>query len=146
MSHHQKGYTLIESLIVLTIFMIVVSITAFSFKPQLNMINEKAFISQLKADLYFAQQYAISNQRELTVNIIADKHLYQIYENRPVPILVERSYSPKIQIISSSLHPYFRYLSTGNMDRFGSFFIQTPDKRYRMTFLIGKGRFYVIEE
>jgi competence protein ComGD len=146
MNQNQKGYTLIESLIVLSIFMILSSITAISLKPQFNMGNEQIFISQLKADLYFAQQYAISHQQEVTVNLLADQQLYQIYEKTSLKRLAERKFPYNLQVSSGSLPLYFRYLPGGNVDRFGSFFIQTPDNRYRVTVLIGKGRFYVVKE
>ncbi|OLS41706.1 competence type IV pilus minor pilin ComGD [Bacillus sp. MRMR6] len=146
MNQDQKGYTLIESLIVLSIFMILSCVTAISLKPQFNMVNEQIFISQLKADLYFAQQYAISHQQDVTVNFVADQQLYQIYEKTSLKRLVERKFPYNFQVISGSLPLYFRYLPGGNVDRFGSFFIQTAENRYRVTVLIGRGRFYVVKE
>ncbi|MDF2856607.1 MAG: competence protein ComG [Neobacillus sp.] len=146
MSKNEKGFTLIESLIVLSIFLIISSVTAFSLKPQYNMVDNDAFIVQLKADLLYAQQFAISHQRDVIVNIMAEKHMYVISESNSFLRIVERRYSEKINVVPGSISLYFKFLKTGNVDRFGSLSIQTNEKKYRMTVLIGRGRFYVVEE
>jgi competence protein ComGD len=144
MLHNQKGFTLIESLIVLSIFLLISSITAFSLKPQYHSVNEKAFISQLKADLYYGQQYAIANQMEVKVIFYEHEHMYFLSadSNR----LVERFHSPKISVSQATIPLYFKFLPSGNIDRFGSLLIRSERKIYRLTLLIGKGRFYVTED
>ncbi|MEH7255108.1 competence type IV pilus minor pilin ComGD [Neobacillus niacini] len=144
MLRNQKGFTLIESLIVLSILLIISSITAFNFKPQYNSTNDKAFISQLKADLYYGQQYAISHQVEVKVFFYEYDYKYSL--NSGSNLLVERNHSPKIRVSQGTIPLYFKFNSNGNVDRFGTLFIRTPQKNYRLTVLIGKGRFYVIEE
>jgi competence protein ComGD len=141
---NQKGFTLIESLIVLSIFLIISSITAFSIKPQFHSVNDKAFITQLKADLYYGQQFAIANQMEVKVIFYEHEHLYVLIagSNR----IVERTHSPKIRVSQGTIQLYFKFNPNGNLDRFGSLFIRTEQKLYRLTLLIGKGRFYVMEE
>jgi competence protein ComGD len=142
--HNQKGYTLVESLTVLSIFMILSSITVFSIKPQYNSASDRAFISQLKADIYYGQQYAIAKQMEVRVAFFEQEHMYVIVagNNR----IVERIHSPKIRVSQGTIQLYFIFNPNGNVDRFGTLFIRTPQKNYRLTLLIGKGRFYVIEE
>ncbi|MFL6554920.1 MAG: prepilin-type N-terminal cleavage/methylation domain-containing protein, partial [Bacillus sp. (in: firmicutes)] len=61
MKNDQNGFTLIESLLVLSIFMIISSITVFSLQPQHSVLEDEAFLTQLKADLFYSQQYAISH-------------------------------------------------------------------------------------
>ncbi|WP_132088321.1 competence type IV pilus minor pilin ComGD [Neobacillus niacini] len=144
MLRNQKGFTLIESLIVLSIFLIISSITAFNFKPQYNSANDKAFISQLKADLYYGQQYAISHQMEVKVIFYEYDHKYTLVSgSNPI---VERNHSPKIRVSQGTIPLFFKFNPNGNVDRFGTLFIRTAKKNYRLTVLIGKGRFYVIEE
>lgn len=144
MLHNQRGYTLIESLIVLTVFLIISSITVFSISPQFHSANDKAFISQLKADLYYGQQYAIANQMEVKVIFYEHEHMYVLTagSNR----IVERIHSPKIRVSQVTVQLYFKFNPNGNIDRFGSLFIRTEQNLYRLTLLIGKGRFYVMEE
>ena len=146
MKNNQKGFTLIESLLVLTIFMIISSITAFSLKPQYFMIDDNVFLTQLQTDLLYAQQYAISHQSEVTIMFTEDQYKYSIYNHFNLPPLVERNYSTKINVYGGTLPLIFKFLSNGNVSKFGTFFIKTSDKTYRVTILIGKGRFYVLEE
>ncbi|WP_040208034.1 competence type IV pilus minor pilin ComGD [Neobacillus jeddahensis] len=142
----QKGFTLIESLLVLSIFMIISSITAFSLQPHHSVIEDKALLSQLQADLLYAQQYAISHQHEVSVVIMPNEYKYEMILRTERPMIIERSYSKNYKFSEGSLPLYFKFLSDGNVNKFGSFFIQTKRKSYRLTFLIGKGRFYVTEQ
>lgn len=146
MINNQKGFTLIESLVVLSIFIIISSITVVSIKPQYYMADDETFISQLKADLYYAQQFAISHQKEVKVNFIPNRFRYIIYENNNSPNIIERQYSPNIHVSPGSIPLYFKYLPNGNVDQFGSLYFKSTEKSYRLTILIGKGRFYVAEE
>lgn len=141
-----KGFTLIESLLVLSIFLIISSITAFILQPHYNSVEDEAFLSQLKADLFYAQQYAISHQHEITVNFMANEYNYYVYERTDLPRLVERYYSNNIHVYPETLPLVFKFLVDGNVNKFGSFYIETKTGHYHVTFLIGKGRFYVTEE
>ncbi|WP_419956137.1 competence type IV pilus minor pilin ComGD [Neobacillus niacini] len=140
----QKGFTLIESLIVLSIFLIISSITAFNIKPQYYSTIDKAFISQLKADLYYGQQYAIAHQIEVKVIFYEHEHMYTIATGSKQ--LVERNHSPMITVTQGSIQLVFKFNPNGNVDRFGTLFIRTQQNNYRFILLIGKGRFYVTEE
>lgn len=144
MHYNQNGFTLIESLLVLSIFLIISSITVFSIKPQYQIATTKSFISQLKADLFYGQQYAIANQTEVSVIFIENEHTYVIAAG--VNSIVERNYSPRITVGQGTIPLYFKYNRNGNVDRFGTLFIRTPQQDYKLTLLIGKGRFYVLEE
>ncbi|MDR7237178.1 competence type IV pilus minor pilin ComGD [Neobacillus drentensis] len=145
MNNHQKGFTLIESLVVLSIFMIISSITVFSLKPQHTVMEDEAFLTQLKADLYYAQQYAISHQDEVSIVFFPSQNQYSIFLLPDLPPVVHRNYSKNITLTEGSLTLYFKFLSDGNVNKFGTIFIQTNNKRYVLTVLIGKGRFYVKE-
>jgi competence protein ComGD len=145
MNNAQKGFTLIESLVVLSIFMIISSITVFSLKPQHSIIQDEAFLTQFKSDLYFAQQYAISHQHEVSVVIIPEKYMYYLLLRTDLPPILTRNYSKNIYFSVGSLSLYFKFLSDGNVNQFGTLFIQTKNKKYQLTVLIGKGRFYVKE-
>lgn len=146
MKSRQKGFTLIESLVVLSIFMIISSVTVFSLKPQQPIIEEEAFITQLKADLYYAQNFAISHQHEVSVVFMPGKYKYEMYLRTEIPPFIVRNYSKNIYVNEGSLPLYFKFLNDGNVNKFGTLYIQTNRKDYRLTVLIGKGRFYVAEQ
>ncbi|MGZ4161484.1 MAG: competence type IV pilus minor pilin ComGD [Neobacillus sp.] len=146
MKNMQEGFTLIESLLVLSVFIIISSITAFTLKPQYSTIDDEAFLSQLQTDLLYAQQYAISHQHEVTVIFMSDQNKYNIYMRSDLPNIIERNYSTNMTVYGGSLPLFFKFLPDGNVNKFGSFYIKSSKKNYRFTVLIGKGRFYVIEE
>ncbi|MEH7309264.1 competence type IV pilus minor pilin ComGD [Neobacillus drentensis] len=145
MKNNQNGFTLIESLLVLSIFMIISSITVFSLKPQHSVLEDEAFLTQLKADLYYSQQYAISHQHEVSVVFLPAQYRYYMLLRPDLPPIVMRNYSTNIYLTEGSIPLYFKFLNDGNVNQFGTFLIQTKNKNYQMTVLIGKGRFYVKE-
>ncbi|MCL6573680.1 MAG: type II secretion system GspH family protein [Bacillus sp. (in: Bacteria)] len=146
MHKNQKGFTLIESLLVLSIFMIISSVTVFALNPQHTIIEDEAFLTQLKADLYYAQQYAISHQHEVSVVFVPYQYRYSIFSSTNLPVIIDRNYAQSYYLTEGSLPLYFKFLKDGNVNKFGSLFIKTKNKTYRLTFLIGKGRFYVAEQ
>ncbi|WP_090831392.1 competence type IV pilus minor pilin ComGD [Bacillus sp. UNCCL13] len=148
MKVNSRGFTLIESLVVLSAFLILASISIFQVKPQHDLIEKKTFISQLQADLFYGQQYAISHQRDVTVYFMMDQHYYYLFDKTDsnTVMVVERHYSKSISLVPGSLSYTFKFLSDGNVNKFGTLLIDIGEKRFRLTILIGKGRFYVSEE
>jgi competence protein ComGD len=146
MDAKSNGFTLIETLIVLSAFLIISFSSFLLLKPTDHYLQSQLFFSQLKSDLFLAQQYAIAHQEEVTVHIMPESNYYYIRTRFNGPMLVERTYSPEIKVREGSLKLYFQFLADGNTNKFGSFFIEVGNKRYRLTLLIGRGRFYVVEE
>ncbi|WP_042355066.1 competence type IV pilus minor pilin ComGD [Bacillus rubiinfantis] len=144
--HSQKGFTLAESLIVLTIFITLSSVTIFSLKPQQTMVEDEAFLTQLQADLYYAQNYAIAHQNEVLVIFIPNQYRYKMSEHKELKTILERKYSKSFYLTEGSIPLTFKFLPNGNVSGFGSFFIRTEKKTYRLTIMIGRGRFYVKEQ
>lgn len=146
MKRTENGFTLIESLFVLSILFIITFIVSFTFKPQFEKKESDLFLTQLKADLFYGQQYAISHQEEVTIIFSPDQHYYYIRSSYNLPPIIMRYYSKDVIVSPGSLPLNFKFSAGGIVSRFGSFFIQCGNKHYRMTILIGKGRFYVVEE
>ncbi|GLB58178.1 competence type IV pilus minor pilin ComGD [Cytobacillus sp. NCCP-133] len=146
MIKNQKGFTLLESLFVLSIFLIIATITAVLIKPHFIYFEKQMFFTQLKADLLFAQQYAITHQTEVIVQFAPDQQMYSAHTkigSRPVVI---REYSKIFEVKKGTMPLYFQYGPGGNTNKFGSFYISAGEERYQITFLIGQGRFYVAKE
>lgn len=146
MKLNEKGFTLTETLVVFSIFLIISSIPLFFLNPQSSWFEKQLFFSQFKSDLFFAQQYAISHQAVVRVNIMSERNSYYFRENFNGPILLERTYSKDIKITPGTMPLYFEITANGNINYFGSLYIRIGDGTYRMVFLIGRGRFYVVKE
>ncbi|MBT2754751.1 type II secretion system protein [Mesobacillus foraminis] len=140
------GFTLIETLIVFSVFLVMTFSSFLLLKPVHHSLVKNLFFSQFKSDLFFAQQHSIAAQEDVTVHILPEKHYYYIRSRYNGPILLERHYSEEIQIWEGTLKLYFQYGQDGNIKNFGSFHIKIDSHVYRMTILIGKGRFYVVEQ
>lgn len=142
----EKGFTLIESLLVLSIFLVISSVTAFSIKPQYELKESELFLTRLQADLLYGQQYAISHQQEVTVMFSEQQHYYYLRTSFNLPPFLRRNYSENITVSPGSLPLTFKFSPDGTVSKFGSLFIQCGSKHYRLTFLIGEGRFYVVKK
>ncbi|MCM3669617.1 type II secretion system GspH family protein [Mesobacillus maritimus] len=146
MMNNNNGFTLIETLIVLSAFLVISFSPVLIFKPSQQLLESQSFLAQLQSDLLYAQQYAISHQVEVSVHIAHESNYYYIRTKPTSPALIERTYPATIRIQPDTLRQlYFQYMPDGNINRFGSFVIEVGPKRYRLMLLLGKGRFYVIE-
>jgi competence protein ComGD len=145
MNEQPNGFTLIETLIVLSILLVMSFSSAILFQPTKTLLEKQLFFSQLKSDFFYSQQYAISHQKDVIVQIIPKENYYNIRSGFNGPILVERHYSSMIKVREGSMNS-FRFTKIGNPDEFGSLHMEISNRVYRMTMLIGRGRFYVVEE
>lgn len=146
MNNTEDGFTLLESLFVLSVFLIIASVSAILLKSQFLSLEKQQFISQLKADLLYGQQYALSHQVLITVHILPEENFYYLREGHNKGFLIEREIPDTITIKEGTMKLFFYFHPDGNINRFGSFIIMVDAVRYKMTFLIGKGRFYVAKE
>ena len=110
---HQFGFTLIEMLFVLSIFLIIISISAALIRPQYLMVEKERFYSQLKSDLLYAQQYAISRQQPVVVYLRPQENKYLISENLGGNLIVEREFSKAIEFGQGTLKPIFQFGNNG---------------------------------
>lgn len=146
MTHQNElGFTLIESLFVLSVFFLIASLSLFLFRPHHSYLEKELFFSQLKTDIFHAQHHALSTQRPIVFNIDPSRHYYYAkdFEGK---LLLERYYSKDIKVSEGSLKLSWEFNANGNLSKFGSIYIYFGSERYRLTFLIGRGRFYVVKE
>jgi competence protein ComGD len=142
----EQGFTLIEALFVLAIFLIIATVSAICFKPQHETMESEAFLYQLQSDLFYGQQYALSHQHTVSVVIYPDQHYYILrYTPTSKPFLT-RYYSNLIAISPVTLSLVFDFTPSGSVNKSGSIALQCGGKHYLLTILIGKGRFYVAKE
>lgn len=141
---NEKGFTLIESLFVLSTFLLIASLSLLLLRPHHSFLEKEMFFSQLKTDIFYAQHYALTSQKPVTMNFDSRKHYYYVREYNG-DLLLERYFSDDITVSEGSLKLYLRFNADGNISEFGSLFIYIGDDIYRLTFLIGRGRFYVLK-
>lgn len=141
-----RGFTLIETLVVLSIVAVISTVSIFQINPKKNMFEHHLFLTQLQSDFYIAQQYAISHQQELTVVFDLQQSKYYIRVKFDSGFtVVEKQFPPTVSMKYGSLPLTFKILPDGNVSHFGSLYINIDRKEYKLTFLLGKGRFYIVE-
>ncbi len=138
---HEKGFTLVETIITLSILSILLLLPFISFPSTLTNDSQAALTAkQLKEDLLLAQHVAMSTGKQTFFRIDNAKKEYVI-RFTITDIYLERAYSSEdmfIELITleqSSLS----FLANGHPSRSGSFILHVGDSRYRFTIYLGKG-------
>ncbi|AOH55689.1 hypothetical protein ABE28_015115 [Peribacillus muralis] len=131
-----------ETLIVLTIFVLLLSITPNLYPRFHKGMEERMFLSQFHEDLFYAQQYAISHESLIYLHINNGNKIYIISSYKEGRIL-ERSIPADVHFLSSTLGHSFHFNQNGNVSKAGTMRIDTPKGKYKLVLNIGKGRFRI---
>ena len=113
------------------------------------MSEKEHFLSNLRADLLYSQQYAISQQKHLVVFILPKENRYFVKEKLSSKFIVERPIPKGIKVERGTLGALsidFEYEPDGGVNRFGTIYFTAGEERYKITLQIGVGRLYVVKE
>lgn len=140
-----NGFTMVEILVVLLIFMIIQFIGWAAIPTARVKDRAEPFMKQLENDLYYIQQYAISHNISLyfTMNTQMGKYYAGSEESG---VLLLRDIPANIKVEKGSLDLNFYIRPNGNSSKVGNWYIQTDKQLFEFVLLIGKGRFYYIEQ
>lgn len=136
----QRGFTLIETLIVLFIFIAVTGIVMVSFQSVRVEKQTQYFFEQLQKDLYLSQEYALAHHKEVDLTFLPMENRYSVRSGSIV--LFTRPYDPKMNI-KSNFGMTVQFNPNGNIAKFGTLTVSSPSGGFKVVFHIGKGRFYV---
>ncbi|MFF2497574.1 competence type IV pilus minor pilin ComGD [Peribacillus sp. NPDC058075] len=140
--HSNGGYTLSETLIVLVIFVLLISIGPNLYTSFTKGMENRLFLSQFHEDLFYAQQYAISHESLIYLHINNAKKVYTVSSYKE-GIVLERSIPKDIQFLSDTLGFSFHFNQYGNASKAGTIMIDTSKGMYKLILNIGKGRFRI---
>lgn len=141
--HKQKGFTLIELLIVLSITFMMTSFSIMGFKGSMERKQLDHFFEDFQSDILFSQSYAMSHDCQVLVYIDDQNSKYVIMESGTRKIIQTRGYKDDISIKHVTLTTPILFHSNGNINQAGKLHVYYNDEVYAITFLLGKGRFYV---
>ena len=123
-------------LIVLSIFMILVSLSLNLYPKYIQKMETTRFVKQFEEDLYYAQAYAISH--EMNIYIYLNTNYYVIQSNLRGVIL--RRENPKNTIFQrGTINSKVIFNNEGAPITSGTFDIQSEKEKYKVTIYIGKG-------
>ncbi|MGG0247084.1 competence type IV pilus minor pilin ComGD [Peribacillus frigoritolerans] len=140
--HSDGGYTLSETLIVLAIFVLLISIGPNLYPSFTKGMENRLFLSQFHEDLFYAQQYAISHKSWIYLHIDNTEKIYTVSSYKE-GIVLERSIPEDIQFLSGTLGFSFHFNQYGNASKAGTIMIDTSKGKYKLVLNIGKGRFRI---
>ncbi|WP_244658419.1 competence type IV pilus minor pilin ComGD [Priestia megaterium] len=137
----QKGFTLIEMLMVLFIVQVMMFSIIVAIRPLVEYYKITLFLRQLQSDTFYVQQTAMNRESPIKINFAPKGAEYIVSDSRAV--LYKRAYDSTIQITFGSGNSTIQYNKNGNISQAKTIFISNQKFKYKVTFQIGRGRFYV---
>jgi len=137
------GFTLIEMLLVLAAITVLMAVSLPFFDRAAEQKTEWYILTQLRDDLLYAQQYAMTHQTRVTVTFAENRPEYWIAEMQGGKTILKRSISGTWKFQLTTLTMPLIFLENGNVNKAGSLLLKGKNTTYKIVFLLGKGRFYV---
>src|SRR5258708_35314122 len=80
--NHERGFTVIETLIVILMSMTIMAISIFQLQPAMQLFRSRAATDQVKSTLRQARELAISERRSVVVQFVGSNtiQLFQVVE------------------------------------------------------------------
>ncbi|RYM02195.1 prepilin-type N-terminal cleavage/methylation domain-containing protein [Sporolactobacillus sp. THM7-7] len=135
----EKGFTLIEMLIVAAIACFLAPISFLTFSHLSDEMTMRHFAEEIRETLADAQMDAIAEST--AVVIIFNTETNRFYVSKPSD-LAEYPMNPRIEIMSSMTN-VIRIDRSGHFSRAGTCTFTLGRIQYNLVVLVGQGRFYI---
>ncbi len=114
---NEKGTTLLEIVIVVSIMSIIASTVLLSYTGSDEQITYEQFKDQLQRDINWSLQYADLHQQVLYITFLNNHNTYivQVYNK----IILKRTYSSKIRVSDNFVDHSLIVLAKGTVSNFG---------------------------
>lgn len=143
--YNQKGFTLLEMLIVLSIWSVLILFTIPINLNTLEKQQEDKFFETLALDVLYIQNLSASSKGYLhpRINLHEDRYIMRAgtLDNE----MIERRIPEGWRIDFRTL-PLIEFDPNGRMKTPGNIIIKTKDTTYNVIFPFGKGRYHVVEQ
>lgn len=134
-------------MLVLMVFTVCLGAVLIPLRAVSSQLEERQFFNQLERDLLEAQAYAITNNSNVIVNFFEGReNIYHIYTLENPRKVLARGKIPLHFIYNEKSLPTLTFLKSGMTSKFGTVHFITAEKTIKLVFLIGRGRFYFLEE
>ena len=137
----QKGFTLLEMLLVLFAISVLSMVTYFHVHSLYEKQKIEQFLRQFSNDILYMQQLAINRQKHYTLRWHKDRHMYYIGESSTDHSIIKREYDSDIQLDLNIFPNPMTYNPSGNINRGGTILLSYRSYKYEIVFQLGRGRF-----
>ena len=137
----QKGFTLLEMLLVLFAISVLSMVTYFNVHSLYEKQKIEQFLRQFSNDILYMQQLAINRQKHYTLRWHKDRHMYYIGESSTDHSIIKREYDSDIQLDLNTFPNPMTYNPSGNINRGGTILLSYRSYKYEIVFQLGRGRF-----
>ncbi|PKJ56964.1 comG operon protein ComGD [Bacillus sp. SN10] len=137
----QKGFTLLEMLLVLFAISVLSMVTYFNVHSLYEKQKIEQFLRQFSNDILYMQQLAINRQKHYTLRWHKDRHMYYIGESSTNLPIIKREYDSDIQLDLNTFPNPMTYNPSGNINRGGTILLSYRSYKYEIVFQLGRGRF-----
>ncbi|RYG74686.1 prepilin-type N-terminal cleavage/methylation domain-containing protein [Lentibacillus lipolyticus] len=138
----KNGFTLVEMLLVLSIWSVLILLTVPTQFQVLEHKTEKQFLNTLEMDLLYVQSLSY-NSRAVYRLTFPDDHHYEI--RKGFTPIVERKVPEGWNVQKRTL-PEISFNHQGTIRDPGTFSIETTSSTYNIVCPFGKGRCYIDEQ
>lgn len=144
---NEGGFTLLEMMIVLAVFIVCFGAALIPLRTVAENVRDRQFFEQVERDLFAAQAYAVAKNKNVIVDFLeAEGSHYHIYTfEQPRKTIMLREIPDRFLLDRRGISS-IKFLRTGTTNRFGTLYFTAGEKNIKLTFLIGRGRFYFSEE
>ncbi|MGE6629329.1 competence type IV pilus minor pilin ComGD [Bacillus sp. NPDC077027] len=137
-----KGFTLIEHLVMLLIYSILLT-TVFTKVPSLlEDAKAKKQMTQMKQDLQLASYTAFATNSRVDVHFDEKKLSYKVMTEKGKRLITSSS-DEQGYIKNSTFQKPLHFNPNGNPGSGGSFVVQYGKQSYKVTIYLGSGRIHV---
>lgn len=138
----RRAYTLIEILIVLALLSLIVAI-AIPSMGIINSIKEKQEFNELKRDLMFLRNKAITENSYYIVNIDIKENRYRLGVDGNESSIKSKTLNSGLKFIQSSetTAKYLKFSPSGSPSESGTFVVQKRNgDKYGFTIVVASGK------
>ncbi|WP_246945949.1 competence type IV pilus minor pilin ComGD [Bacillus pinisoli] len=130
-------------LLVLFIVMNLLIFSTFHLRSLYERQTIDQFFQQLQEDIWLAQQVAISHSKTIEMSFHEQKNYYDIRESGLRELVLKRLTNQDIQVRPLTISNPIRFNASGNINSSGTMYVIYHQQTYKVTFLLGRGRFKV---
>lgn len=142
----KAGYTLIEMLLVLSVFLVIMAISIVMVPRYAEKREIESFLQQLSHDLHYAQALALHDQTLYRVNVNTSSDFYMIVQG--TKRILTREFPDGVTFVrgSSTLNSAITAYANGALSQTGTWIFRTKHYTYEFKTLLGEGRHYYHEQ